>query len=129
MFLYHVTPASNEDSICSSGLLLRYAQTVDPAVYAAAYPRLIWAVEHTRRRHRADILSVFELDVDLSVLPFRPVSSLPGLWSCPVDVPPDRLKLVARLCPPTRSLEVLSAYASSLLFFVLSHYAPNVTYI
>jgi hypothetical protein len=92
MLLRHATPARNVNSILKAGLLCSRSRGKMPVVWVCSPCKTWWAVIHTVERHggRVESTVVIELDVPRSWL----CRNRKGLWYCPRDVPPDRIKHV-----------------------------------
>jgi hypothetical protein len=92
MLLRHATLARNLASILRRRLLCSKSQGKLKAVWAASPHLSWWCVIHVVERHggRVETTVVLEIDVPRSWL--RRHRS--GLWYCPRDVPPDRIRHV-----------------------------------
>jgi len=98
VYLYHVSPAVNAESILEHGLLVKRARP-RPAVYQpprcgvwfVSASRLAWAVQHTCARHRVHQVAIFRVGVPRAWLrPYRARLGR-GVWYVLRDVPPVRL--------------------------------------
>jgi hypothetical protein len=92
MLLRHATLARNLNSILRGGLLCSHSQGKLPVVWACSPARSWWAVLHVIKRHGGWIESVVVLELDVPRSWLR--RSKKGLWYCPRDVPPDRIRHV-----------------------------------
>jgi hypothetical protein len=92
MLVRHATPARNLNSILRGGLLCSKSQGRLPAVWICSPGKTLWAAAHVVRRHGGRIESTVVLEVDVPRSWLR--RSRKGLWFCPRDVPPDRIKRV-----------------------------------
>ena len=92
MLVRHATPARNLNSILRRGLLCSHSEGKLPAVWVCSPGKTVWAAAHVVRRHGGRIEStvVLELDVPRSWLR----RNRKGLWYCPRDVPPHRIRRV-----------------------------------
>lgn len=59
MKLYHVSPATNDDSIRVHGLLISKSQTETPEVWAVSRDMVMWAVAYCRKRHGVERVTVW----------------------------------------------------------------------
>jgi hypothetical protein len=92
MLLRHATPARNLNSILRLGLLCSYSQGKLPVVWACSPARSWWAVLHTIKRHSGRVESTVVLEIDVPRSWLR--RNRKGLWYCPRDVPPSRIRRV-----------------------------------
>jgi hypothetical protein len=92
MLLRHATPARNLNNILRAGLLTSKSQGRLPAVWLCSVARASWAVLHTIRRHAGRVETTVVLEVDVPRSWLR--KSKKGLWYCPRDIPPDRIRRV-----------------------------------
>ena len=90
MLLRHATPARNLASILRLGLLCSYSKGKRPVVWACSPARSSWAVLHVIRLHGGRVESTVVLEVDVPRSWLR--RSRKGLWFCPRDIPPGRIK-------------------------------------
>jgi hypothetical protein len=90
MLLRHATPARNVNSILRDGLLCSKSQGRAPVVWVCSPARSSWAVLHTIKRHGGRVESTVVLEVDVPRSWLR--RSRKGLWFCPRDIPPDRIR-------------------------------------
>jgi hypothetical protein len=90
MNLRHATPARNLPGIIKAGLLTSKSQGKLPVVWVCCRAKNAWAALHTIKRHggRAESVVILELDVPRRWLR----RSKRGLWSCPRDIPAERLR-------------------------------------
>jgi hypothetical protein len=90
MLLRHATLSRNLPGIRRGGLLTSKSQGKRPVVWLHAPGKTEWAALHTVRRHsgRVENFVVLELDVPRRWLR----RSKRGLWYCPRDVPPARIR-------------------------------------
>ena len=101
MLLRHATLARNLPSIIKAGLLTSKSQGKLPVVWVCCRAKTAWAALHTIRRHggRAENVVILEIDVPRSWLR----RSKRGLWYCPQDIPPDRIRGVVTFAALARS--------------------------
>jgi hypothetical protein len=92
MLLRHATPARNLNSILRLGLLCSYSQGKLPVVWACSPARSSWAVLHVIKRHCGRVESTVVLDIDVPRSWLR--RGRKGLWYCPRDIHPGRIKRV-----------------------------------
>ena len=92
MLLRHATPARNLNSILRGGLLCSHSKGKLPVVWACSPARSWWAVLHVIKRHGGRVESTVVLELDLPRSWLR--RNRKGLWYCPRDVPPDRIRHV-----------------------------------
>jgi hypothetical protein len=90
MRLRHASPARNLDSILRRGLLCSKSKGRLKAVWLHAAGMTPWAAVHTVRRHGGRIEAVVVLEIDVPRSWLR--RSRGGLWYCPRDVPPGRIR-------------------------------------
>jgi hypothetical protein len=92
MLLRHATPARNLNSILRLGLLCSYSQGKLPVVWACSVAKTWWAILHVVKRHggRVESTVVLEMDVPRSWLR----RNRKGLWYCPRDISPARIRRV-----------------------------------
>jgi hypothetical protein len=90
MLLRHATLTRNLPGIRRGGLLTGKSQGKRPVVWLHAAGKTPWATLHTVKRHggRVDNVVVLELTVPRRWLR----RSKRGLWYCPRDVPPSRIR-------------------------------------
>jgi hypothetical protein len=101
MLLRHATLARNLPSIIKAGVLTSKSQGKLPAVWLCAAGKTLWAGWHTVRRHGGRIENVVILEVDLPRRWLR--RSKIGLWYCPRDIPPERIRGVVTFAALARS--------------------------
>ena len=92
MLIRHATPARDLASILRLGLRCCRSRGRLPVVWACAPGKTWWAVIHVVRRHGGRVESTVVLEVDVPRRWLR--RSRKGLWYCPRDVPPDRIRRV-----------------------------------
>jgi len=92
MLLRHATPARNLNSILRLGLLCSCSRGKLPVVWACSAARSSWACLHVIRRHGGRVESTVVLEVDVPRSWLR--RSRKGLWYCPRDIPPERIRRV-----------------------------------
>jgi hypothetical protein len=92
MLVLHATPARNLNSVLRLGVLCSHSRGKLPVVWACSPSRSSWAVLHVIKRHggRVESTVVLELAVPRSWLR----RSRKGLWYCPRDIPPARIRRV-----------------------------------
>jgi hypothetical protein len=101
MLLRHATPARNLPSIIKAGLLTSKSQGKLPVVWVCCRAKTAWAALHTIRRHggRAENVVILEIEVPRRWLR----RSKRGLWYCPRDIPPERIRGVVTFAALARS--------------------------
>jgi hypothetical protein len=72
-----------------------------PVVWLGSAARTLWAAAHVVRRHGGRIEQVVILEIDVPRPWLR--RSKKGLWYCPRDVPPERVRGVITFGEPSRS--------------------------
>lgn len=93
MRLYHVTPATNADSIQRRGLLVAKAQKpADRCIWLCTSKRILWALRHVIELHKTTALTVFEVEVPRSQL-IKVGGHYDGLWRTRTNVPPEAVRL------------------------------------
>ncbi len=90
MLVRHATPARNLNSILRRGLLCSKSRGTLPVVWVCSPARSSWAVLHVIRRHGGRVESTVVLEVDVPRSWLR--RSRKGLWFCPRDIPPHRIR-------------------------------------
>jgi hypothetical protein len=90
MLLRHATLARHLPSIVKAGLLTAKSKGKLPVVWLHSPACSAWAGWHTVRRHggRIEAVTVLEVEVPRSWLR----RSKKGLWYCPRDIPPERIR-------------------------------------
>jgi hypothetical protein len=101
MLLRHATPARNLAGIVKAGLLTSKSQGKLPFVWLHSPSCSGWAGWHTVRRHGGRIEGVVFLDIDVPRRWLR--RSKKGLWYCPRDIPPERIRGVVTFAALARS--------------------------
>jgi hypothetical protein len=101
MLLRHATLARNLASICRVGLLTSKSKGKLPAVWLHSPSCSAWAGWHTVRRHGGRIEGVVILEIDVPRRWLR--RSKKGLWYCPRDIPPERIRGVVTFGALARS--------------------------
>jgi hypothetical protein len=101
MLLRHATLARNLPGIIKAGLLTSKSQGKLPVVWVCCRAKTAWAALHTIERHggRAEHVVILELDVPRRWLR----RSKRGLWYCPRDIPPERIRGVVTFAALARS--------------------------
>jgi hypothetical protein len=90
VLLRHATPARNLTGIRHGGLLTSKSRGKLPVVWLHAAGKTPWATLHTVKRHGGRVENVVVLEMDaLRRWLWR---SKCGLWYCPRDVPPGRIR-------------------------------------
>jgi hypothetical protein len=97
----HATPARNLPGIIKAGLLTSKSRGKRPLVWLCCPAKTAWAALHTVRRHGGRVEGVVILELDVPRRWLR--RSKPGLWSCPRDVPPERIRGVVTFGALARS--------------------------
>ena len=92
MVLRHATPARNLNSILRLGLLRSYSRGKLPVVWACCPAKTWWAALHVIRRHGGRVESTVVLEIDVPRSWLR--RSRKGLWYCPRDIRPKRIRRV-----------------------------------
>jgi hypothetical protein len=90
MLVRHATPARNLNSILRSGLLCPHSKGKLPVVWLCSPSRSTCAILHTIKRHGGRVETTVVLEVDVPRRWLR--RSRKGLWFCPRDIPPDRIR-------------------------------------
>jgi hypothetical protein len=92
MLLRHATPLRNLTGIERRGLLCCKSQGRLPVVWLHTPAKSFWAALHTIKRHggRAEAVVILLVDVPRAWLR----KNRKGLWYCPHDIPPDRIRRV-----------------------------------
>ena len=101
MLLRHATLARNLSSIIKAGLLTSKSQGKLPVVWLHSPSSSAWAGWHTVRRHGGRIEGVVILEIDVPRRWLR--RSKRGLWYCPRDIPPERIRGVVTFGALARS--------------------------
>jgi hypothetical protein len=92
MILRHATPARNLNSILRGGLLCSHSRGRLPVVWACSPARSSWVVLHVIRRHGGRVESTVVLEIEVPRRWLR--RSKRGLWYCPRDIAPERIRRV-----------------------------------
>ena len=90
--LRHATPARNVNGILRAGLLTSKSRGRLAAVWLCSPAKSSWAVLHVVKRHGGRVETTVVLEVDVPRGWLR--RSRKGLWYCPRDVPPGRIRRV-----------------------------------
>jgi hypothetical protein len=90
MLLRHATLARNLPGIIQAGLLTSKSQGKLPVVWVSCRAKTAWAARHTVRRHGGRVEGVVILEIDVPRHWLR--RSKRGLWYCPRDLPPERIR-------------------------------------
>jgi hypothetical protein len=101
MLLRHATPARNLPGIIKAGLLTSKSRGKRPVVWVCCRAKTAWAALHTIRRHGGRAENVVILEVDVPRRWLR--RSKRGLWYCPRDIPPERIRGVVTFAALARS--------------------------
>jgi hypothetical protein len=101
MLLRHATLARNLPGIIKAGLLTSKSKGKLPAVWLCAAGKTLWAGWHVVRRHGGRIENVVIVEVDVPRRWLR--RSKKGLWYCPRDVPPERVRGIVTFGELSRS--------------------------
>jgi hypothetical protein len=101
MLLRHATLARNLSGIIRAGLLTSKSRGRLPVVWLCCPAKTAWAALHTVRRHGGRVEEVVILEVDVPRRWLR--RSKKGLWYCPRDVPPERVRGVVTFAALARS--------------------------
>jgi hypothetical protein len=94
MLLRHATPKRNLESIQKTGLLCSKSLGKLAVCWLHAATKTAWAALHTVKRHGGRVEDVVVLQVDVPRRWLR--RSKRGLWYCPRDIPPGRLRGLIR---------------------------------
>jgi hypothetical protein len=89
--LRHATPKRNLPNIQRCGLLASKSQGKLAVVWLHSPAKTAWATLHTVRRHGGRIENVIVLELAVPRRWLR--RNRRGLWYCPRDVPPARLRV------------------------------------
>jgi hypothetical protein len=92
VLLRHATPARNLNSILRLGLLGCHGKGKLAVVWACSLAKTWWSVIHVVKRHGGRVESTVVLEIDVPRSWLR--RSRKGLWYCPRDIPPGRIKRV-----------------------------------
>jgi hypothetical protein len=97
----HATLARNLPGIIKAGLLTSKSRGKRPVVWVCGRTNTAWAALHVVKRHggRVEGVVILELDVPRDWLR----RSRPGLWYCPRDIPPERIRGVVTFAALARS--------------------------
>jgi hypothetical protein len=101
MRLHHATLARNLPGILRAGLLCSKSRGKLPVVWLGSAAKSLWAAAHVVRRHGGRIEAVVILEVEAPCSWLR--RSKKGLWYCPRDVPPERIRGVITFGELSRS--------------------------
>jgi hypothetical protein len=101
MLLQHATLARNLPSILKGGLQTAKSRGKLPVVWACCRAKVAWAALHTVKRHGGRVEDVVILEVDVPRSWLR--RSKRGLWYCPRDIPPGRIRGVVTFAALARS--------------------------
>jgi hypothetical protein len=85
----------------AAGVLCSKSKGKLPAVWLCSAAKTLWAAAHVIRRHGGRIESVVVLEVTVPRPWLR--RSKKGLWYCPHDVPPERVRGMVTFGELTRS--------------------------
>jgi hypothetical protein len=99
--LRHATLARNLNSILRAGLLCSRSQGKRPVVWLCCAAKTLWGTNHVVSRHGGRIEAVVVLEIDVPRSWLR--RSKKGLWFCPRDVPPERIRGVITFGELSRS--------------------------
>ena len=97
----HATPARNLPGIIRAGLLTSKSRGKRPLVWVCGRAKTAWAALHVVKRHGGRVEGVVVLELDVPGHWLR--RSKPGLWCCPRDIPPDRIRGVVTFAALARS--------------------------
>jgi hypothetical protein len=101
MRLRHATLVKNLPGILRAGLLCSKSRGKRPVVWLGCPGKSLWAAAHVVRRHGGRIEQVVILEIDVPRSWLR--RSKKGLWYCPRDVPPERIRGVITFGELSRS--------------------------
>lgn len=87
MRLYHVSPTYNDASIRRRGLLLCMSRTYRRGIYAVRRRLLDEAIDHVRKMHQCDDVTIWILDVPVGWT----TATEQGPLTIDHDVPPSRI--------------------------------------
>jgi hypothetical protein len=99
--LCHATLARNLAGIIRAGLLTGKSRGKLPVIWLCCRAKCSWAVLHVIKRHGGQVESTVVLEVDVPHSWLR--RSRRGLWYCPRDIPPDRIRGVVTFGALARS--------------------------
>jgi hypothetical protein len=105
------TLARTPPGICKAGLFCAKSRGRRPVVWLHSSGRSTWAALHTVRRHGGRIEQVVILEIDVPRRWLR--RSKKGLWYCPRDMPPERIRGVITIGVLSRSPVKETAAAAS----------------
>jgi hypothetical protein len=97
----HATLARNLPGIIKAGLLTSKSRGKRPLVWLCCPAKTAWAALHTVRRHGGRVESVVILEMDMPRRWLR--RSKKGLWYCPRDIAPERIRGVVTFGARARS--------------------------
>jgi hypothetical protein len=101
MLLRHATLARNLPSIIKAGLLTSKSRGRLPVVWLCCRAKTAWAALHTVKRHGGRVEEVIILELDVPRRWLR--RSKKGLWYCPRDILPERVRGVVTFAALARS--------------------------
>jgi hypothetical protein len=90
MILHHVTFRANVAPILKNGLLTAKSQGKLRAVWLCSAAKVLWGIAHVCQRHQRRLESAVVLEVSVPRSWLR--RSKKGLWYCPQDIPPERIR-------------------------------------
>ena len=99
--LRHATRARNLPGIIRGGLLTRKSRGQLAVVWACCRAKTAWAALHTIKRHGGRVEGVVILEIDVPRRWLR--RSKRGLYYCPRDIPPERIRGVVTFAALARS--------------------------
>src|SRR5262245_48505168 len=97
----HASFARNLPGIIKAGLLTGKSQGKRPLVWVCCRAKTAWAALHVVKRHGGRVENVVILEIDIPRPWLR--RSRPGLWYCPRDIPPERIRGVVTFAALARS--------------------------
>ena len=101
MLLRHATLARNLPGIIKAGLLTSKSKGKLPVVWVCCRAKTAWAALHTIKRLGGRVEGVVILEIDVPRRWLR--RSKRGLWYCPRDIPPKRVRGVVTFAALARS--------------------------
>lgn len=95
MLLFHVSPATNNDSITRRGLLRRCATGRRKVVWLHTATWRDWAIMHCAERHGEEQMALYAVQVPRSWLRR---SGRRSRWICVRDIPTSRISFLCERC-------------------------------
>ncbi len=98
--LHHATLTQNLPSILRTRLRTSRSRGKLPVVWLCCRAKTAWAALHCIKRHGGRVEAVVILEIDVPRRWLR--RSRRGLWYCPRDIPPERIRGVVTFGAPAR---------------------------